>query len=219
MTRRFGGDGNLPVILPIYDPVAARHPLETMLDAWAAAGIGWFQYRHKEASDRRFWEDATQASRVAAGRGVYAMINDRVDVAAALGGVGVHVGQSDLPVSVARTLLGPEEWIGLSVEDVEQARRGERDGADYVAVGPVFATGSKADAGPEVGLERVSRISAAVSLPVVAIGGIDASRAAAVTAAGAASVAVISALLSVNDPTTAAIQLVRRARQGRARRR
>jgi thiamine-phosphate pyrophosphorylase len=134
-------------------------------------------------------------------------VNDRVDLAAASGAHGVHLGQTDLPVREARALLGPGRLIGVSVEDAAQAARAEADGADYLGVGPIYATGSKADAGPAVGTEQLIRLRRATRLPLVAIGGITRDRVAATLAAGAAAVAVIGAVAAAPDPETAAREL------------
>ena len=130
-------------------------------------------------------------------------INDRLDVALAAGADGVHLGQDDLPVEAARRIVPPGFAIGISAETPELARAAERGGADYVGTGPVYETGSKADAGAAVGLARVSDVAAAVRIPVLGIGGIAAENAGAVARAGAAGVAVISAVMRAADPAAA----------------
>jgi thiamine-phosphate diphosphorylase len=121
---------------------------------------------------------------------------------------GVHVGQDDLPASVARRILGPGKILGVSAETVEEALAAQKDGADYLGVGPVFeARGTKADAGAPLGLDLIARIRNACSLPVVAIGGINAENARSVREAGADAVAVISAIVSADDIAQAAMHL------------
>ena len=141
--------------------------------------------------------------------GALLFVNDRLDVALAAGADGVHLGQDDLPVDAARRIVPGGFLVGISAETPELALAAERGGADYVGVGPVFATGSKADAGDAVGCERIAEVAAAVRIPVVAIGGIDAANADAVARAGAAGVAVISAVMRAADPERATRELLR----------
>jgi thiamine-phosphate pyrophosphorylase len=140
--------------------------------------------------------------------GALLFVNDRVDVAMAVCADGAHVGQDDLPVSAARRIAPPGFLLGVSAETAELARRARADGADYVGVGPVYATGSKADAGDAVGVARIREVAAAVDIPVVGIGGITIGNAPAVICAGAAGVAVISAVMRADDPATAARALL-----------
>jgi thiamine-phosphate diphosphorylase len=121
---------------------------------------------------------------------------------------GVHVGQDDLPASVARRILGPGKILGVSAETVEEALAAQKDGADYLGVGPVFeARGTKSDAGAPLGIELIARIRKGCSLPIVAIGGINAENARSVREAGADAVAVISAIASADDIAQAAMHL------------
>ncbi len=139
--------------------------------------------------------------------GVLFIVNDRPDVALACGADGVHLGQSDMPVGTARQLAPPGFVIGASVGTVREAQEAEQSGADYVALSPVFATGSKDDAGPGHGLDELRAIRAAVRLPVLAIGGITRENAAEVIAAGADGIAVISAVVAAADIAGAAREL------------
>jgi thiamine-phosphate diphosphorylase len=136
--------------------------------------------------------------------GVPFVVNDRVDLALALGADGVHLGVEDLPVAVAREIAGDRLIIGYSPETVEDAIVAERSGADYLGVGPIFGTATKADAGNAVGTGHLTEIVRAVSIPVVGIGGITASNAPGVIAAGAVGVAVISAVIGARDVQAAA---------------
>src|SRR5262249_25004520 len=131
--------------------------------------------------------------------GARLLVNDRADVAAAAGADGVHLGQDDLPVAAARHLLGAGRLIGVSTHGVDEARAAEADGADYVGVGPIFATSSKADALAAGGLALVRAVRAAVACPIVGIGGITVAPAPAVRAAGADSVAMIGELVRADD--------------------
>lgn len=181
----------------------------------AAGGATLVQLRDKSGAIRRMIEHACVLAQALAGSGVPLIVNDRVDVALSAGAAGVHVGQDDMPVAEARRLLGPDAIIGLSVKTVEQAREAPLDALDYVAIGGVFATGSKDNPDPPVGLDGLRRLAGTVrarapGFPVCAIAGIDAGNAAEVVAAGADGVAVISALARAADPAAAAADLRRR---------
>jgi thiamine-phosphate diphosphorylase len=141
--------------------------------------------------------------------GALLFVNDRLDVALAAGADGVHLGQDDLPVEAARRIVPAGFLIGISAETPELALAAERRSADYVGTGPVYATGSKADAGECVGCGRIAQVAAAVRVPVIGIGGIDASNAGDVVRAGAAGVAVISAVMRAPDPERATRDLLR----------
>ncbi|WNG19765.1 thiamine phosphate synthase [Cystobacter fuscus] len=150
--------------------------------------------------------------------GVPLIVNDRVDLALAMGADGVHVGQGDLPPEVARRLLGPDALVGLSITGAEDLPTLDPAVVDYAGVGPIFPTGSKPDATPALGLEELARLRRLLPVPAVAIGGISAANAAAVVAAGADGVSVVSAICSAEDCEVAASTLVRAVREGRARR-
>jgi thiamine-phosphate pyrophosphorylase len=139
--------------------------------------------------------------------GVVLIVNDRVDVALAIDADGVHVGQDDIPVPVARRLLGPDKIVGTSAGTVEEARQAELDGADYVGVGSIFTTASKPDAGDAIGPDALRRIREAIHIPIVAIGGLNASNAAEAIGAGAQGVAVISSVVGADDVASAARML------------
>jgi thiamine-phosphate pyrophosphorylase len=135
------------------------------------------------------------------------IVNDRLDVALACGASGVHLGQGDLPVPAVRRILGPGGKIGVSVNTPGEARRAEREGADYVGAGPAFATATKETDLPVLGPEGIAGIRRAVGVPVVAIGGIGAANAAAMARAGADGIAVVSAILGAPDARQAAAEL------------
>ena len=137
--------------------------------------------------------------------GVPLCVNDRLDLALAAGADGVHLGQNDLPLADAlRIRPNRQFFVGISTHDLAQAQVAAREGADYIGFGPVFATQTKADADPVVGLDRLGEVCAAVSLPVVAIGGITLANVDAVAATGAAAAAVIAAIDQAADPLAAA---------------
>ena len=177
--------------------------------AAVAGGVTCVQVREKDGGTREFLEEARAVQAALRGTGVPLIVNDRVDVALAIGAEGVHLGQRDLPLADARR-LGPPGWIvGVSAESVEDAVRAERDGADYVGVSPVFATPTKADHAAPLGLEGLRAIRAATKLPLVAIGGLHAGNARDVVRAGADGLAVVSAIVAADDPRAAAAELRR----------
>ena len=172
--------------------------------AAVAGGATCVQLREKECGTREFLEEARAVRAALRGTGVPLIVNDRVDVALAVGADGVHLGQRDLPIAAARR-LGPPSWIiGVSAESVADAVRAERDGADYVGASPVFATPTKADHAPPLGLEGLRAIRAAVKIPLVAIGGIHAGNARETIRAGADGLAVVSAIVAADSPREAA---------------
>ena len=184
-------------------------PLVELVLAAVAGGVRCVQLREKHLATRQLVAQARQLVELLRPRGIPLIVNDRVDVALAAAADGVHLGQSDMELSDARALLGNDRIIGISAECVDDAVRAERGGADYVGISPVFATATKTDIAATLGLDGVARIRRATALPLVAIGGIGASNAAAVMMAGADGVAVVSAIVAADDPEFAARQLAR----------
>ena len=177
--------------------------------AAVTGGVTCVQLREKHCGTREFLEEARALRVVSRALGIPLIVNDRVDVALAVGADGVHLGQQDMPLADARR-LGPPGWIiGVSAESPADAIRAEKEGADYVGVSPVFATPTKADAAPPLGLEGLRNIRAAVKIPLVAIGGIHAGTARAAIRAGADGLAVVSAIVSADSPRAAAAILRR----------
>jgi thiamine-phosphate pyrophosphorylase len=160
------------------------------------AGVMLLQYRDKSGAPQEILRAAEKIAAVFAGTEATLILNDRADLAVLAGWSGVHVGHLDLPPAAVRRVLGPERVIGVSTHNEEQMREADASEADYVAVGPVFATSTKLNAEPVVGLEGVRRARELTSTPIVAIGGITRANARAVIDAGADSVAVIGALFS-----------------------
>lgn len=181
-------------------------------------GATIIQLRDKEASTRELIEIGLALRKLTRERGVTFIVNDRVDVALAVEADGVHVGQDDMPAKLARKLMGANRIVGVSVSTVEEALQAETDGADYVSVSPVFTTPTKPDAPPPTGVEGLRRISEAVQIPVIAIGGITEGNVKEVIKAGADGVAVISAVVAAPDIAAAARTLrdkIAVARKGR----
>ena len=173
-------------------------------------GVSCVQLREKGCSTREFMDEARLLKALLAGTGVPLFINDRLDVALAVGADGVHLGQNDLPIADARRLVGNRMIIGISAESVADAIRAEAEGADYIGASPVFTTPTKTDTAPPLGLAGLRAIRRAVQLPLVAIGGINADNAAQVLRAGADGLAVVSAIVSAPCPRTAAAGLRQR---------
>lgn len=167
-------------------------------------GADVVQLREKEMSTGQMVELGLALRELTRRHGILFVVNDRVDVALAVDADGVHVGQEDMPAALARRLMGPGKIVGVSAGTVDEALRAARDGADYLGVGPIYPTGTKADAGAATGPALVAEIHRAVALPIVGIGGIDAANADAVVAAGADGVAVVSAVVAAADPRRAA---------------
>jgi thiamine-phosphate pyrophosphorylase len=172
-----------------------------------AGGADVIQLRDKTCSPLALLRAARDIRSITRKSGTLFIINDRLDVAIACGADGVHLGQEDMPVSTARQLAPPGLIIGVSVGTVEEAGQAEREGADYLALSPTFSTASKNGAGPGHGLDRLREIRGAVSIPVIAIGGINRQNAGDVIAAGADGIAVISAVVASPDIAAAAREL------------
>ena len=187
---------DLPRLYPIVD--ASCFPDDRALFQFAeellSAGATLLQYRNKAGSPRQMLSQARQLRRIA-GERVRWIMNDRADLCLAAGFDGVHVGQDDLPPEAVRRIVGKALWVGVSTHNPEQLRGADESDADYVAIGPVFATASKANPDPVVGLEGVRAARALTRKSLVAIGGITRSNARSVIEAGADAVAVISDLL------------------------
>jgi thiamine-phosphate pyrophosphorylase len=189
-------------------------PLPEVVAQAVAGGVNVVQLREKSASTREFVELGRALLALLAPRGVPLIINDRLDVALAVGAQGAHLGQSDMPVAEARAILGPKALIGLSLETMAQLREAEAlppGSVDYYGLSPIFHTPTKADAGPGWGLAGLGQARAEVDAgsrrPIVAIGGIGPGNAAAVLRCGAGALAVVSAICSAPDPQAASREL------------
>lgn len=170
-------------------------------------GVTCVQLREKHASSRDFYAQAAALMDLLAPLNIPLIINDRIDIALACGAPGVHLGQRDMPVQVARKLLPPEVFIGWSVETMDEVLQSAALPVDYLGVSPVFATPTKTDTATPWGLEGLQRIRATTNLPLVAIGGIHLHNAKQVLQAGADSLAVVSAICAADDPRAASQHL------------
>jgi len=184
----------------ILDPsVCPAHPLTDVLTAAAEAGASIFQYRNKTASMKDAYVEALALRQAAAKAGVLFIVNDRCDLALAVDADGVHLGQGDLPLDLARKVMGQDKLIGISTHNSDQVREATAGKPDYLGFGPIFKPGSKQDHDPVVGLEGLRAMRPLTSLPVFAIGGIQIDQVGEVTRFGANGVAVISAIIKAPD--------------------
>ncbi len=209
-----------PFDLSVYlvtDPrlTEARGLIETVEQA-VAGGATLVQLRDPDAKGRALAEQARALLDVLAPKGIPLIINDRVDVAAAVGAQGVHLGQDDLDPAAARALLGPQAIIGLSIGTLDELTASNLAPVDYVGCGPIKVTGTKSDAGSAIGLEGFAFLRAHIDLPMVGIGGLALEDAAAVIRAGADGVAVVSALCAAPDVMSAAAHLRAAVKAARA---
>jgi len=175
---------------------------DTLTVATAAldGGATVIQLRDKKATTRTLVEEGLALRALTRKRGALLIVNDRIDVALAIEADGVHVGQDDdMPVALARKLLGPDRLLGVSAGNLEEARVAVAGGADYLGVGPIYATKTKADAGEPIGLPLLTELASRYSTPLIAIGSIKADNVAAVLQAGASGIAVIRAVVSAED--------------------
>ena len=208
----------LPPLYAILDPEQTRgRPAQRVLAALLEAGVSILQLRVKSLPPVDFLELAKQARAVTRAHGCQLIINDRVDIALACGADGVHLGQDDLPLSAGRKLMG-QKIIGISTHDLDQARAAERAGADYIGFGPMFGTRTKATGYEARGPEMLQQIRRAVTLPIVAIGGITEANVQEVWQAGADSVAIIGDVLHDNDPGAKALRILSQYRTVQQRR-
>ncbi len=192
----------------VTDPhlLANREMLQVIRRA-LEGGTSILQLRDKTADDASLLRQGQALQELCREFGVPFIMNDRPDLAAKLGADGVHVGQKDLNLAQTRHIVGPQAIIGVSVSTVEEAVEAAKGGADYLGISPVFTTPTKTDTPQATGLSGLRAIRQAVSLPLVAIGGVDARNAAEVLAAGADGLAVIRAILGADDPRQAAREL------------
>jgi thiamine-phosphate pyrophosphorylase len=190
----------LPRLYVILDPALLKSPAIDCARELADAGVRLMQYRDKSSPAREVLVISRHLADLLVPRGVAFYVNDRADIAALSGASGVHVGQDDLGVDQCRQLVGNEKSVGVSTHNVEQFERALLTSADYIAIGPIFPTGSKANPDPVIGLETIRQVRALTGKPIVAIGGITLGAAAQVRRAGADCVAVISDILRAESP-------------------
>ena len=206
---------SLPRVYPLTDVQLSTFSHAEQVELLSLGGATLIQLREKRSPAMHFYEGAVAAAQQS---GTQLIINDRVDIAMAIGAHGVHLGQDDLPPEAARKLLGNKAIVGYSTHNIEQAQQALALPIDYIAIGPIFATSSKSDTSPTLGLAGLEAVRKVVgNFPLVAIGGISHANAREVIEAGADSVAVLSALLSdparIADATRSLLQSLPSLRQ------
>ena len=203
MSRRFD-----PRLYLVTDRgLSCGRPIDVVVEAAVRGGVTAVQIREKSCPAAEFLERALRLKALLDRFGVPLIVNDAVDAAAACRAAGVHLGQGDASITEARRILGPDAIIGLSVETLEQADAAAGSDIDYLGVSPVFSTPTKTNTGAAWGLDGLRHLRARTPKPLVAIGGINASNAASVLAAGADGLAIVSAICSAPDPESAAREL------------
>jgi thiamine-phosphate pyrophosphorylase len=200
----------MPRLYVILDAGLMTGSIEDTAQKLVEAGVLALQYRNKRGCARDVLANASKLAGMVRPKGVAFFLNDRPDIAYLAGASGVHVGQEDLDVRLARVVIGAESCIGVSTHNEAQFRAALETSADYIAVGPVFGTTTKENPDPVVGIEFIRRVRALTHKPIVAIGGITLERAGEVLEAGADSVAVIGDILRSADPPQRAQQFIRR---------
>ena len=198
----------LPRLYVILDAALLKIPVKECAKSLVDAGVRLIQYRNKHAAGRELFKTSRELAEYLNPLGVQFIVNDRADVAALAGARGVHVGQDDLGVEQVRQVMGEGKCVGVSTHDAGQFRGVLETSADYIAVGPIFATGSKENPDPVVGVGFVRETRGMTDRPIVAIGGITLERAAEVIEAGADSMAIISDILGAENVGQRARQYV-----------
>lgn len=199
-------DGDLYVVTD--RQLTGGRPLRLVVEAALRGGARAVQLREKDLPPRDLYPLALEMRQLTQAYGARLLINDRVDVALAVNADGVHLTTTSLPASIARQVLGPGRLIGVSTHTRAEVQAAIDEGADFIVFGPVFSTPSKAPYGPPVGLDALRAVRAVVKLPILAIGGIKPTNLEQVLAAGADGIAVISAIISADDPTAATQNLL-----------
>lgn len=198
-----------PQLIVITDRrLAAPRTVREVVLAALGAGAPMIQLRDKQATARELFDQATELLPLVHGHGAHLVVNDRLDVALAVGADGVHLGPDDLPVAVARRISPPGFIIGTSTDDPETARRAADQGASYIGCGAVFGTTTKAVGEERIGTKRLDEVARAVTIPVIGIGGIDTDNVARIAATRAAGAAVVGAVMAAPDPAVAASLLL-----------
>ena len=190
----------MPRLYVILDAGLVQGSVQSIARQLVSAGVRLLQYRAKGVSAREVLETAKQLAQMARAEGTSLFVNDRPDLAYLAGADGVHVGQDDLSVEQTRAIVGQDRWVGVSTHNREQFEAAAATSADYIAIGPIFQTTSKANPDPVVGTGLLRELRPLTKKPIVAIGGIRLERAAELIEAGANSVAVISDILRAEDP-------------------
>ena len=214
-TLRLDVTNNVDYSLYLITDDGSPHSVISQVRSAIAGGASLIQYRAKNKDSAELYAEASQIAEIVHKAKKHLIINDRIDIALAVGADGVHLGPEDLPVSVARRIMGATAIIGASVSNVESAIEAELEGANYLGVGAVYDTMTKLDAGAGIGVEVITDIKSAVSIPVVGIGGIKLNNVAEVIASGADGAAVISAITREKNITSAVKDFLLAIRQAK----
>ncbi|WP_446898675.1 thiamine phosphate synthase [Clostridium sp. LBM24168] len=182
-------------------------PLKKAVEEAILGGVTLVQVREKNASSREFYRIALEVKEITQYYKIPIIIDDRLDIAQAIDADGVHLGQTDIPLDIARKILGINKIIGISVGNIEEAVEAENGGADYLGIGTIFNTGTKKDIDIPIGIEGLNKIYNSINIPAVAIGGIGQNNFKEVFSTGIDGIAVVSAILGSKDITSAAKQL------------
>ena len=198
----------LSLIVITDDDFAGERGVEAVVSEALAAGAPCIQLRRKDGDTGDTLRLALRLRELTAARGALFIVNDRVDIALASGADGVHLGPHDLPIARVRSVVPPDFIVGYSTDDPQVARGAEAEGASYLGCGTVWPTGTKPDAGSAIGTAGLASVAAAVSIPVVGIGGISVARAPLLRATGAVGAAVVGAVMAAGDPGLATQRLL-----------
>lgn len=208
-------DFDLSLYLVTDRSLSLNRPIEEVVESAVKGGVTMVQLREKEISSKEFYQLAVKLKECLQPYRVPLIINDRLDIALAADTDGLHIGQSDLPYPIARKLLGKDKIIGLSVENMEDAKEANNWDVDYIGISPVFNTQTKTDTAQALGLEGIRNIMSISKHPSVGIGGINASNTKDIINAGANGIAIVSAIMSVANPQKAAEELITIIKPGR----
>lgn len=197
------------ILCLIADAEAARgRKISSIIEQAVCGGVNWVQLRAKNLETHEFLDLALEVSKVLEAKKTPLIINDRVDIAQACGASGAHLGQKDLPLPIARKILGKKKRIGITVNTLREAKEAEAAGADYIGVGPVFSTLTKKELRPVLGLPGLKAIREKIKIPILAVGGINASNAGQVMECGVDGIAVVSAIMAAKDIRRATKKLI-----------
>jgi thiamine-phosphate pyrophosphorylase len=200
----------------ITDRSLSRNGIDEDVKAALRGGVRIVQYREKTLSKKRMIAEAKELAQICNGKAIF-IVNDSIEVALASDADGVHLGPDDISVSEARRILGPGRIIGVTASSVQDAKRFEKMGADYIGLSPIFATGTKSDAGKPIGLKAIKEARKKLRIPFVAIGGINLDNLPSVLDAGATRVCMISAVLTAEDVEEEVIKIRRMLHEHPAR--
>ena len=207
---------NLDLYLVTDRDLSKGRSLDWIVEKAVKGGVTIIQMREKDMETKKFIEEAKRIKKILEPYNIPLIINDRVDVALAIGADGVHLGQTDMPYPMARKILGNEAIIGLSVESIEQAEEANQFDVDYIAISPVFTTPTKEELTQELGISGVQKITGLSKHPSVGIGSIKPHNAESIIKAGADGIAVVSAICSAENPEEAAVGLIAKVQKAKS---